>query len=97
MEVSIAKGGVPTTFELYQNYPNPFNAATKIRFALATESDWNLRVYNIAGQLVDRFDGHSAAGVVSVNWQADRQASGIYFYKLSAGDFTDSKKMILMK
>ncbi len=87
---------VPTSYELLQNYPNPFNASTMIRFALPTASDWSMNIYNVAGQVVDRFEGSSDAGMVSVNWNAD-VASGIYFYKLTAGDFTATKKMVLMK
>ncbi len=87
---------VPTQFELMQNYPNPFNASTMIQFALPMASDWSMKIYNVAGQVVDTFEGSSEAGLVSVNWNAD-VASGIYFYKLSAGDFNATKKMVLMK
>ena len=87
----------PTAFELMQNYPNPFNAGTAIRFALPMETDWNLRIFNVAGQLVKELKGHDAAGMVNVLWDAKDAASGIYFYKLTASNFTDTKKMILMK
>jgi hypothetical protein len=80
-----------------QNYPNPFNAGTAIRFALPEETDWNVRIYNVVGQLVEEFTGHSSAGYVTVRWDAANSASGIYFYKLAAGNFTDTRKMILMK
>jgi hypothetical protein len=86
----------PTEFALMQNYPNPFNASTQIRFALPVASNWSLNIYNVAGQIVDSFDGSAEAGVVSVSWNAD-VASGIYFYKLTAGNFTATKKMVLMK
>jgi hypothetical protein len=97
MAVNTAKVAPPTAFELMQNYPNPFNAATVIRFALPKAADWSLRIYNVAGQLVDEFSGRSDAGVVSVNWNRDNASSGVYFYKLNAGSFADTKKMILMK
>ncbi len=96
MSVVTAKGGVPTAYELLQNYPNPFNAGTQISFALQAETDWSLKIYNVTGQIVDEFTGHNSAGMVSLHWDAD-VASGIYFYKLNAGDFTDTKKMVLMK
>ena len=60
-------------------------------------SDWNLRIYNIAGQLVTEFKGYDEAGLINVHWDAKDAASGIYFYKLHARNFTDTQKMILMK
>jgi len=87
----------PMTYELLQNYPNPFNASTAIGFALPMASGWSLRIYDIVGRLVDEFAGFSPAGQVSIQWDATDAASGIYFYKLSAGDFTNTKKMVLMK
>ena len=97
LAVKANKLAPPTKFALMQNYPNPFNAGTNIRLALPTESDWSLRIYNIVGQMVDEFTGHSAAGYVDLHWSADRVASGIYFYKLTAGEYTATKKMTLMK
>jgi hypothetical protein len=97
LATTTAKVAPPTAFELMQNYPNPFNAGTAIRFALPMETDWNLRIFNVAGQLVKELKGHDAAGMVNVHWDAKDAASGIYFYKLTAGDFTDTKKMVLMK
>ncbi len=87
----------PQAFELLQNYPNPFNAGTVISFALPVASDWSMSIYNIAGQMVKEFKGHNEAGMVNLHWDAANVASGIYFYKLVAGDFTDNKKMTLMK
>jgi hypothetical protein len=97
LAVNTAKVSPPHAFALMQNYPNPFNAGTMIRFALPEASDWSLRVYNVVGQLVNEFKGQAEAGLVSVHWDAANAASGIYFYKLDAGKFTDTKKMILMK
>jgi hypothetical protein len=97
LAVNTAKVAPPTTYALLQNYPNPFNAGTMIRFALPISSDWSLRVYNVAGQLVKEFNGRSEAGMVNVHWDAAKAASGIYFYKLTAENFADTKKMILMK
>lgn len=96
MAVDMHRVALPTAFELMQNYPNPFNANTQIRFALPVASNWSLNIYNVAGQVVETFNGSSEAGVVSVNWNAD-VASGIYFYKLTADNFTATKKMVLMK
>jgi len=88
---------VPSEFALNQNYPNPFNPETKISFSLAKTSDYRLAVYNVAGQLVKVFNGHADAGVVEITWDASQNASGVYFYKLTAGNFTDTKKMVLLK
>ncbi len=97
LAVSSSKIAPPATFELMQNYPNPFNAGTMIRFALPVAADWNLRVYNVAGRMVKEFKGHHEAGMVNLYWDATAAASGIYFYRLNAGDFTENKKMVLMK
>ena len=88
---------VPTDFALHQNYPNPFNPETKIELALPVASDWSLAIYNVSGQKVKEFSGTSEAGVVQVVWDATEAASGIYFYKAIAGNFTDTKKMVLLK
>jgi len=93
----VNKVGPPAEFQLSQNYPNPFNAGTMIQFALPETSDWNLRIYNIVGRLVEEFSGSDNAGYVSVRWEARDAASGIYFYKLTAGSHTATRKMILMK
>jgi hypothetical protein len=96
MTVNLSRVKVPTAYELMQNYPNPFNASTMIRFALPVASNWSLNIYNVAGQVVETFEGSSEAGLVNVTWNAD-VASGIYFYKLTADNFTSTKKMVLMK
>jgi hypothetical protein len=97
LTVNSNKIAPPTEFALLQNYPNPFNAGTAIRFALPVASDWSVGIYNVAGQLVKEFKGSNEAGMVNLHWDAANAASGIYFYKLTAGDFTANKKMVLMK
>ena len=93
-----AKGGtLPTQFELSQNYPNPFNPTTTIELALPQASAYQLTIYNVIGQVVDVFEGHSEAGFVTINWDASRQSSGVYLYRVTAGNFSDTKKMILLK
>lgn len=94
--------GMPDDFALNQNYPNPFNPSTLISFGLPQASDWTLRIFNITGALVREFSGTSEAGTVEVMWDGlaesgGQTASGIYLYRLSAGRFTDAKKMILLK
>ena len=91
-EVSPATG-----YELFQNFPNPFNAATRIHFTLPTTSDWTLGIYNIIGQKIEEFAGSNDAGQVDVVWRAENIPSGMYFYKLEAGQFTATRKMVLTK
>jgi hypothetical protein len=96
LNVTASRIAPPTAFELMQNYPNPFNASTQIRFALPVASNWSLNIYNVAGQVVETFEGSSEAGIVSVLWNA-KAPSGIYFYKLNAKDFSATKKLVLIK
>jgi hypothetical protein len=89
---------LPTEFALGQNYPNPFNPTTSIDLALPTASDWTVAIFNVSGQKVAEFSGFSEAGIVTVNWNADHNvASGLYFYKATAGSFSATKKMVLLK
>ena len=88
---------LPDHFYLAQNYPNPFNPTTTLEFGLPVASDWSLVVYNVLGQRVTYWQGHDEAGYMTIHWDAGNLASGIYFYRLQAGDFTSSKKMVLLK
>jgi hypothetical protein len=90
--------GLPMTLALKQNYPNPFNPATTIEFTLPERAHVSLRVYNILGQeLATLVDETKSAGDYSVVWNASRQASGIYFYRLTYQDKVLTKKMALLK
>jgi hypothetical protein len=94
---------VPREFSLSQNYPNPFNPSTEIKFALPQASNVNLEIYNILGRRVttlinDQLD----AGYHTVKWNSTDSegrevATGVYLYRLKAGDFIKSKKMLLLK
>jgi len=89
---------LPSEFALLSNYPNPFNASTVISYELPTESHVKLEVYNISGQKVASLvDGRQEAGYSSVTWEDSEAASGVYFYKLTAGDFTEVKRMTLLR
>jgi len=94
---------LPAKFTLEQNYPNPFNPATSIIFSLPTASTVTLDVYNILGQNVANLAaGRLEAGRHTVVWEGvdaagKEVASGIYFYRLKAGDYTASRKMLLLK
>ena len=103
IEMATAEGNpvaakvIPTEFALKQNYPNPFNPATTMAFELPKAADYDLRIYNINGQEVAAFAGHADAGTVNISWDASNHASGIYFYKLVADNFSNTKKMVLLK
>jgi hypothetical protein len=89
---------VPENYVLYQSYPNPFNPATTIKYSIPKSSIVSLRVYDILGREVEvLLDEHKQAGSYSVQFNASRFASGVYFYRLQAGSFIETKKMILMK
>ncbi|MBN2226175.1 MAG: T9SS type A sorting domain-containing protein, partial [candidate division Zixibacteria bacterium] len=87
---------LPTTFTLRQNYPNPFNPSTVIQFSLPQTTDWELTVYNVLGREVEHWKGCDA-GTVTINWNAARYASGVYFYRLKAANYINSKTMVLLK
>ncbi len=85
-------------FELLQNYPNPFNPTTTLRFTLAKETPVNITVYNYLGQkVVQVLNKTLSAGTHTVNFNASKLAGGVYFYRMRAGNFSSTKKMILLK
>lgn len=96
--VDITGSELPLDYALYQNYPNPFNPSTDIRFDLREHTHVTLAVYNILGQKVlTLVDKPLDAGTHLVSFNAASFASGVYFYTINAGSFTDMKKMVLMK
>lgn len=89
---------VPKTFSLQQNYPNPFNPVTTIRYSLATPEHVSLRVYDILGrQVATLIDEKQNAGAYEVPFNASSVASGVYFYRIEAGSFIQTKSMVLIK
>jgi len=107
LQVTIINGiqlsQIPKTFSLSQNYPNPFNPVTTIKYALPKDTWVKINIYNILGQkvktLVDEFQ---VAGYKQVIWDTKNDdkkevASGIYFYRIQACDFTKAKKMVILK
>lgn len=90
--------GLAKKFELSQNYPNPFNPTTLIKFAIPQSSKVTLKVYNLLGQEVTTLvNKEMKAGSYEVNFKASQLASGIYFYSIQAGNYTATKKMMLLK
>ena len=89
---------IPEDYALRQNYPNPFNPETRIEFALPEAGHTRIVIYDLLGREVTRLvDGNMSAGYHNVIWNASNVASGIYFYRLAAGDFVSTKKMVLLR
>jgi len=92
------KDGILRSFTLKQNFPNPFNPATQIEYSLPVSSKVSLIIYNLMGQEIARLvNGEQIAGVHSVRWDAAGLSSGIYFSRLRASGFVETKKMVLLK
>ncbi len=94
---------IPTEFALEQNYPNPFNPSTTIEFAIPKLADVNLTIYNVLGQSIRNIQmNNTQAGRYSIIWNGTNDfgakvSTGIYFYKIKAGKYSDIKKMVFMK
>ncbi len=85
-------------FKVFQNYPNPFNPSTTISFAIPQRSNVNVKVYNITGKEVASLVNEvKEPGQYSVNFNAEKLSSGVYFYKITAGKYSSVRKMILIK
>ncbi len=88
----------PTKFEISQNYPNPFNPATSIQFRIPENSFVSLKIYNVLGkEIATLLNEEKSIGSYEVNFNAINIPSGIYFYRIEAGNFVETKKMILLK
>lgn len=94
---------LPSAFTLDQNFPNPFNPSTEIRYTLARSSDVRLEIFNVLGQSVRRFVlGDQRAGTYQISWDGRDNSgrampSGVYFYRIQASDYSESKKMLLLR
>ena len=97
-DVDESPSSLPTVYALDQNYPNPFNPSTTIEFALPMSSQIRLVVYDLLGRIVANVvEGDFKAGFHKVEFNASHLSSGIYFYRLEAGDFVAVKKLMLLK
>ncbi|HEY5123477.1 MAG TPA: choice-of-anchor J domain-containing protein [Ignavibacteria bacterium] len=90
--------GIPTKYELEQNYPNPFNPSTSIKFAIPKASDVKITVFNMLGQVVSvPVNENKIAGFYEVKFNGSNLASGSYYYRIEAGNFLETRKMMLIK
>lgn len=97
-DVKAANESTPDNFILVQNYPNPFNPKTTISFSLSSNAFVSLKVFNSLGsEVATLVNEELSAGNYQRQWNADQMSSGIYFYRLEAGRFTETKKLILLK
>jgi Secretion system C-terminal sorting domain len=88
----------PLTYQLEQNYPNPFNPSTTFRYSIPTQSKVVMKVYDILGnEIATLMDEEKPVGTYELTWNAANLSSGIYFYQLKAGNYVETKKMILLK
>ena len=89
---------VPENFELFQNYPNPFNPSTRIQYQISSLAKVTLKVYDLLGnEVAILVDEYKSAGTYDVDFNGESLNSGIYFYTLNAGNFTQTKKLVLLK
>jgi uncharacterized delta-60 repeat protein len=97
-ENSAIQNSAPNKYELSQNYPNPFNPTTNISFTIAKDARVKIAIYDILGHLVQTITNEDlVAGTYKITFDGHNLSSGTYFYELTAGDFRDVKKMILIK
>jgi hypothetical protein len=88
----------PHTYKLNQNYPNPFNPVTKINYSIPQTNFVTIKVYDILGKEVAILvSEEKPAGIYLINFNAENLSSGVYFYRMTAGSFTSTKKFILIK
>ncbi len=96
--IQLEEGEIPKTYNLYENYPNPFNPETKIKFDLPIDNYVMIKVYNILGkEIYTLVNDFKQAGRYLVSFNGSNLSSGIYYYKITAGNFEQVKKMILIK
>jgi len=96
--VKFGDNKTPAGFALLQNFPNPFNPETTIQFTLSVASDIEITIFNLNGAVVaDLYKGKKSPGNYSLRWDAKELSAGIYFIKMQSGNFTQTRKCILLK
>ncbi len=89
---------IPKVYKLYNNFPNPFNPSTKIRFDIPKTGKAQITIYDLLGREIERlYDNVINPGKFEITWNASNYSSGVYFYRLSASEYSDTRKMILLK
>jgi len=97
-EVQQTGSEIPLAFNLNQNYPNPFNPSTKIDFQISMKEHVTLKIYDMLGrEIATLVDEQKPAGKYSIRFDAGTLADGVYFYRIIAGNFVGTKKLILLK
>ncbi|NUN71345.1 MAG: T9SS type A sorting domain-containing protein [Bacteroidetes bacterium] len=98
VSVSLTDANIPTVYALDQNFPNPFNPTTSITYSIPFSGLVSLKVFNVLGQEVATLvNAQQAAGYYTASFNASALSSGVYFYKIEAGNYTSVKKMMLLK
>ena len=101
--MGVSLSNVPQQFVLYPNYPNPFNPVTTIRYDLSRESFVDITIYDMLGNVINNLVNiNQSSGSKSIQWDATNNqgepvSAGLYLYSIEAGDFRQTKKMILLK
>ena len=89
---------IPNEYLLSQNYPNPFNPCTKIKYSVPELSFVTIKIYDVLGsEVATLVNEEKPVGTYELNWNAANLPSGVYFYRLQAGDFVQTRKMIFLK
>jgi hypothetical protein len=98
VDVDELYGQIPLTVAMSQNYPNPFNPTTKIRYSIPQSSKVLIKIFDVLSNEIETLvNEEKQAGTYEINWYAEGLPSGVYFYRLQAGSFVETKKMLLMK
>lgn len=96
--ITVGRDMTPACYALHQNFPNPIRHETVIRYAVASNAQVSLRIYNITGQVVKTLvNEQKSPGYYSVSWKPGDVANGVYFYRLTAGDFSQTRKLMVLK
>ena len=102
-QLSIDDKGIPTMYALHQNYPNPFNPITSLQYDLPEDGLVNITIYDMMGRIVKTLvNGSQTAGYKSIQWNATNDlgqpvSAGMYIYTIQAGEFRQTRKMVLLK
>jgi hypothetical protein len=98
VENDAGKNKIPSEFDLLQNYPNPFNPITTIKYSVPQSTKVVIKVFDVLGNKIETLvNEEKPVGTYELTWYAENLPSGIYFYRLQAGDFIETKKMVFIK